>query len=350
MDTQWAGANLYAGVTTLVNGSWAPIYDHGVPDLYDWPAPRTYVQHVLGFTDPHGDPVPPAAYSDVLGAWASAGFTDALLYRDLTNDQEQAGIAQAHSLGLRTVSELGITSGVQAAQAGTDALIHDTRYLLTATPDGARQPPLVDPPNGPTLLQAMKPTDPGVQTLQAALVKAGTSVIPTAVAECVQALKPLPALQPAANMLQNAAKAQEPGGMTIPRLPKPGDRSQMCNAMTAIDASFAKAGVKQIAGSAAPVFGLMPGIALQQELQQMVRIGLTPRQALASATTNPQTVLGLSGTGCLANGCNGDAVILNSDPTVDILAAADISDVVLAGKQLDRTKLITFPAAASASK
>jgi imidazolonepropionase-like amidohydrolase len=80
-----------------------------------------------------------------------------------------------------------------------------------------------------------------------------------------------------------------------------------------------KAGVKLGMGSDA-VFSMFGQNT--RELTWMVKAGLTPEQALMTATTNAADLVGMKGRlGCLQPGCFADVVAVDGDPTKDIDAA-----------------------------
>jgi hypothetical protein len=105
------------------------------------------------------------------------------------------------------------------------------------------------------------------------------------------------------------------------------------------DGFFHRAGAKYLAGSAAPAFGIMPGSGLHQELKLMQRIGLSPREALATATSNFSDVYGWSNVGRIEAGRAANVVLLKSDPRKDITAVDDIDAVIFKGKTIDREAL-----------
>ncbi|HXG87711.1 MAG TPA: amidohydrolase family protein [Vicinamibacterales bacterium] len=77
-----------------------------------------------------------------------------------------------------------------------------------------------------------------------------------------------------------------------------------------------KAGVKLGMGSDA-VFSMFGQNT--RELAWMVKAGLTPEQALMTATTNAADLVGMKGRlGCLQPGCLADVVAIEGDPTKDI--------------------------------
>ena len=96
------------------------------------------------------------------------------------------------------------------------------------------------------------------------------------------------------------------------------------------------AGARYIAGSATDVWGTMPGISLHTELQLLTRIGLSPREALAAATTNPAGTFRFEGIGVIEEDGRADILILDADPTLDLEALRSPHLVVSAGRLVRR--------------
>ncbi len=83
-----------------------------------------------------------------------------------------------------------------------------------------------------------------------------------------------------------------------------------------------------------------PGYDLHRELQLLVKAGLTPAQALRSATLTPAEYLDADESlGSVEQGKMADLVLLDADPLKDIRNTQKISAVVLGGKYLSRVKL-----------
>ena len=102
------------------------------------------------------------------------------------------------------------------------------------------------------------------------------------------------------------------------------------------------AGIPILAGTDAGYLNSFnyPGQGLHDELQRYVEAGLTPREALASATITGPAFLGHSGRyGAIAQGKAADVLILDANPLKDINATRSIRGVVLHGKWLDRAAL-----------
>ncbi|WP_294122468.1 amidohydrolase family protein [Sphingomonas sp.] len=99
------------------------------------------------------------------------------------------------------------------------------------------------------------------------------------------------------------------------------------------------AGIPILAGTDAGYLNSFnyPGQGLHDELERYVEAGLTPREALASATITGPAFLGHSDRyGAIAKGKAADVLILNANPLTDIRATRSIDSVVLHGKWIDR--------------
>ena len=99
---------------------------------------------------------------------------------------------------------------------------------------------------------------------------------------------------------------------------------------------MARAGVGILAGCDA----LVAGFCLHDELEAMVRGGMTPLEALRTATINPARYFGIEATaGRVATGQSADAVLLDANPLTDITNVRQIRAVVREGQLLDRAAL-----------
>jgi len=101
-----------------------------------------------------------------------------------------------------------------------------------------------------------------------------------------------------------------------------------------------RAGVPILAGTdTAAGVRVYPGFSLHDELELLVRAGLTPMEALQAATLNAGKYLDLADTGTIEKGKRADLVLLDSNPLVDIKNTRTIQSVVLAGRYFSRTDL-----------
>ena len=76
-----------------------------------------------------------------------------------------------------------------------------------------------------------------------------------------------------------------------------------------------------------------------EEAADMVAAGMTPMQVIMAATKNAAEFLKMSDTGTLEVGKNADFIVLDANPVDDIANTRKISQVILRGAALDRSKL-----------
>ena len=128
-------------------------------------------------------------------------------------------------------------------------------------------------------------------------------------------------------------------------------RDALAASEEAVDTTFAEwslrrtgelhlAGAPIAAGTDTPIGWSIPGYSLHTELEQYVAVGMTPREALYSATVKPAEFFGLEKEmGQVKAGFLADAVLLSADPMNDILNTRSIEGVIHQGKLLSRAHL-----------
>jgi len=94
------------------------------------------------------------------------------------------------------------------------------------------------------------------------------------------------------------------------------------------------AGVPIGMGSDSGVGLRIPGVAEHLELALMVEAGLTPGQAITAATSKSAALLKLDDRGVLATGKLADLVVLDADPTADIVNTRKVHAVWHRGKKV----------------
>jgi predicted amidohydrolase YtcJ len=103
---------------------------------------------------------------------------------------------------------------------------------------------------------------------------------------------------------------------------------------------FNKAGVLLLAGTDVGVPLQVPGISLHMELERLVEAGLTPLEALRTATLNPARVLEMADSlGTIESGKLADLVLLDANPLEDIRNTQKIRAVVADGRLYRRGDL-----------
>ena len=101
-----------------------------------------------------------------------------------------------------------------------------------------------------------------------------------------------------------------------------------------------RAGVPLLAGSDNGTVGVFPGFGLHDELEVLVTTGLTPADALRTATLEPAKFLNaLETQGTIEVGKLADLVLLKANPLEDITNTQKIEAVVANGRYFDRKSL-----------
>jgi hypothetical protein len=97
-----------------------------------------------------------------------------------------------------------------------------------------------------------------------------------------------------------------------------------------------------LAASGASSMGSMSGISMHIEMEMLVLLGLSPREALAAATSNYAVQFGWNELGLIAPGRRADILVVDGDPTVNIWNARHISTLIVDGNVLDRFALLNL--------
>jgi len=99
-------------------------------------------------------------------------------------------------------------------------------------------------------------------------------------------------------------------------------------------------GVKFILGTDSDNPYLVPGSSLLDELDYLVEAGFSPYEALETGTHNAAEAMGkLDEFGTIEVGKQGDLILVDSNPLVDVSAVRDRSGVMLRGRWLPETEL-----------
>ncbi|HEY2470639.1 MAG TPA: amidohydrolase family protein [Terracidiphilus sp.] len=376
-----ANANLYMGVTTIV----ASADDRrGHIDFSANPKPNLYLLDSVGSTDNwslligHDNwtsklregsrPVElsPEDTAEQINATAHLGTRVLWLGWDITAANAQWIITRAHQLGLVTYGEFISTPYSVGIDANVDALLHMGRYELGVIPDELQRP-LVDDPFGAAASTAydyaehLPPTDPHFRNYGHFISIHHAALMPTFSLYYLN----LPGhrnlwKEPAASILnpenmympsdRNTGELNYPLSPWTRHLPnmtlrwleegqrKKADQSAM--RFWRINQTIFNGSPHYLAASGAAAMGTMSGISLHTELEMLVRIGLSPREALAAATNNYAIQFGWNEVGLIAPGRRADIVVLDADPTINIWNARRISAIVFDGNVLDRDSLL----------
>lgn len=376
-----ANANLYMGVTTVVASA---DKERGFIDFGASPSPHLYPIDSVGVTDnwsllahqpdwtaklregTHPVELSPDDTARQIADTVRLGTRVLLLGPHVTAANAQWIIARAHDQHLITYGEFVSTPYRVGVESGIDILLHANDYDLGVIPDEL-QTPLVEDPEGPAAATAfgyserIPPTDARLRDYSKFLASHHAALMPTFSLFYVELpdhrnlwTEPAAALLSPSRMYHPSDPAT--GEMLYPlspwtrHLPAAGQRwmeadqqkkaDQAALRLWHINETIFAAFPHYLAASGADTLGTMPGISLHTELELLVRLGLSPREALAAATNNYELQLGWSEMGQIAPGRRADILVLDADPTTNIWNARHISTLILDGNIVDRDALL----------
>jgi len=294
---EWAPAYLAAGVTTVRDmGAEQPFITAFRDSMANGQGlgPRLLL---AGLVDGPGEggfgatiAATPAEGRAIVDRYHTARFEQMKLYSLLQPDVVQAIASRAHAVGMTVTGHVPSALGTgPAVEAGMDHVAHlpvsgdpstpGTRALIELL---ARRKTVIDPTLPWNELLGRAPGTP-IETFEAGFTRA-----PASLAMNYRSV----------TNATNAATA----------------RSRVRDAGRMVKALF-DAGVPIVAGTD----GAVPGYSLLRSLELYVEAGLTPMQALQSATLVPAQAMGLAAeSGTLATGKRADFSVLEADPLRDI--------------------------------
>ncbi len=228
----------------------------------------------------------------------------------ISDDIARALIAAAHRHGKLAVVHVSTARGAEVALAGgADGLVHLFRD---------------------------SPADPGWVERAA---KSGLFVVQT-----------LTVLESATGIAGGAALAGDPQLKPFLRTDEianlersfPG-RGATLDVVYASMTALGSAGIRILAGTDSPNPGTTFGASMHRELELLVAAGLTPSEALRAATSAAADAFRLGDRGRIAPGLRADLVLVDGDPTTNILDTRKIRAVWKGGAEITRTPAVEQP-------
>ena len=218
--------------------------------------------------------------------------------QDLSAAQTKFIISECHRFGLITYGEFIATPYADALMDGVDVLLHMSRYELGLIPSRLHEP-LVRDPFGAALapayayLRQLDPADSSIAAYGKEITASRAALMPTLSLSYLQ-------LPNHRNLWKEpAASILDPKGLHQPSDPVTGEGTKKYPTddtrslkmeddahFFSINRALQVAHPLNLTGTGSPAFGTMPGISMHTELELLVRLGLTPREALAAATSN----------------------------------------------------------------
>ncbi len=271
---------------------------------------------------------------------AVAGVDYIKIYTRITPDLLRPLMDEAGSFNLRVTAHLGLTDAITAARLGVSSIEH-----MSGVPEAAGSPDRFFAEHRASFWRGWTYFEKGWAKLDSValnrvavtLANAHVAVVPTLV------------LHDTYSRLDDSAAINNPDVRSLPDsiirrwdLPGmvaragwiaadfPSFRASRANQDLFIR-EFRAAGGRIIAGTDASNQLLVPGLSLHRELELLVQAGLTPVDAIATATINPAVLLGGDSLGLIAPGRVADLVILRENPLVDIRNTRTVDRVMVRG-------------------
>jgi imidazolonepropionase-like amidohydrolase len=315
---EWAPAYLAAGVTSVRDMGGEQAFLTAFRDVLAAPGtvgPRLFLAGLIDGTaaEAFGTTTAssPAEGRAAVDRYRAAGFNQIKLYTRLQPDVASAIVARAHEVGMTVAGHIPTSMDVkQAVESGMDHIAH-----LPLRGD---------------------PGSPEVRATIALLGKRGTVVDPT-----------LPWNELLNRAPDTAIETFEPGILQMP-VPLASSYRSIRNKTDSAAAAARRrdegAIVKALHAAGVPIVagtdGGVPGFSLWRTLELYVEAGLTPLEALQTATLAPARAMGVdSEVGTIEPGKRADLLVLDANPLTDISYIRHLRYVVVNGRMYHRDAL-----------
>jgi len=261
----------------------------------------------------------PEAAAALVRRFADAGVDGIKVHSGIDAATLRAVVAEAHGRGLWVAAHLDRVDAVQASEIGVDTIEHASGIDLEegAEADAHREaaivamvgrhvaltPTLVVAEHAFTVAELGRPDNPALKFVPRFMRRFWV-----------------------ASQMANA-RAEE---LTPPEIER---RRGRLLRLERLVLQFHQAGGRVLAGTDTPAFLVAPGLDMHREIELLVVAGLSPAEALASATSEAAAALGRTGElGGLAPGCRADLLVVTGNPLSNEPGAASTRDIRLVVK------------------
>ncbi len=343
-NQNYANAYLYCGVTSIIavgGGRRGILFEKANP------SPNLFKLEGIG-----ENKISNSSILEKLREFRKENYKVALLMYKLNNSQLKFAIREAHRLGLSTIGELGFSNYLKAVDFGIDAFVHTTRYSIFLADSEMRKSiarePFSDDLKSPKWryykwLTNLDLEKEGVRKRIKSFGLKKPVLIPTF------GLLYLDLPSHKNPWLERLSILINPADVNNPADPVSGNHkydrkhqiayTKLSIKQYELEKMYYRAGVKYLAGSGTDVWGSMPGIFLHYELKAFEKIGLSPCEVLATATSNFSDTFGWK-IGKIKEGYRADILILNKNPLKGIENLKDIFMLIHNGKIINRKNLL----------
>jgi hypothetical protein len=290
----------------------------------------------------------PKEADEVVEAHLASGYNFIKVYNNLPPDAFAALVSAAKSRGIAVVGHVPRAGGRDTAldrvlRAGQAMIAHGEEYFFTHFRGASNADMKEGPPPEPDVSQ--------IPEVAAATKMAGTAVTPNLVFP-MMVLKQVEDLDGV--LSDPETRHLDPAVRRLWETANPTRRNDLERfvARERVKYGFLKkltrglrdAGVRLLLGTDASGPGMFPGKSAHQELRELVDAGLTPYEALVTATCNAGEfiavhVAGAEPFGTVTPGSRADLLLVDANPLTGVEAVARLAGVMVRGRWLSKTKL-----------
>jgi imidazolonepropionase-like amidohydrolase len=266
-----------------------------------------------------------AKASDAVMSARRAGYDAIKVYGDLSPEEYQAIVSTAHAVGMPVYGHVPVSVGVEGVLAAhQNSIEHVDGYPVVLDRD---------------------PSPGAVERLVAATVRAGTWNCVTLVFH-YGAVPPEEALRllakPSMQFVSPALRASWKNDPQLASLsPHQFSRVPLYNEqLKKFVRALHRGGAKILLGTDTPNQFVVPGFAVHEELRNLVDVGLTPYEAIRTATSDAAEFLKSTDRwGTVTLGTRADLILTTANPLEDVRNVSRRAGVMLRGRWLPEEEL-----------
>ena len=266
--------------------------------------------------------------------WADMGVTSFKVYQHITRAELKAVVGAAHARGLKVTGHLCSITFREAAEIGIDNLEHGflvpTDFVADKKPDEC--PAAAKTRNS---LATLDPQGPAARQLMQLLIDKKIPLTSTlSVIEMLVPGRPKLSARALVMLRPDLRTGYEEAWARFQNSPSDMVTSKSITQIVRLERQFVHMGGTLMVGTDTPGVeaSVIPGFAARRELEIMVEEGFSFPEALSMATLNGARYLGLdSRVGSIERGKRADLVVIEGDPTTDIMALENMPLVFKAG-------------------